>query len=247
MAGLSATAAAQRAITVVVEPLPCAEGRNALTLILNGDERDPVILHLIDGVWSGPAKDKRKTPFPSVPAIASLRLNGARTYCRQSQHPEKGNLGQDIAVFHFDCNEDRVQTVTINPGPSVPFSYVRWLTRSPAPRPDGLDCACLESSTAPGRKTIPDVLFPVEQLLLQIGNTTPNDLGRGLFVNDPDVIPNALKGGSARLNKKKVIAILQRQRVNRAYQTRPDFVPLSTDVDMDTIPKDLDLQVTVRK
>lgn len=241
----AAAASAQREIGVKITVPACqAFAGKTITAVVNGDDSNPISLTRTGDDLIGKTTDTRKIKFPDVPAVASLRLHGARTYCRTSSKPEKSYLGTDVAVFHFACDEQEVQQVRVDTNPTAPVSYVRWLPKSPVPDKFGHDCECNEGGVFPRVGTISDVLFPSELLLLQIGRGTPDPRIPGLLVNDLTVIPHAEFGGSAHLTRIQVLTALFVQRIR---EPRPDFVPLAIDIDDIYLPKALDLRVKVTK
>jgi hypothetical protein len=164
-----------------------------VTVVFEGDEGHLTtrVKKDADGYfWTEWLDSRDRGRFPDNPICASLRLDGSRTYCRLSQR-QKDDRDADVAFFSFDCDEREAQQVTIDAHPSIDFSYVRELKRSrkKSDPPEPLDCPCSEKAHFEERRTIPDLVFPSEKVLLQLGAWQPDSEAAGLLVfsEDPHV------------------------------------------------------------
>ena len=159
-------------------------------MVFEGDEEHATIRvrEDPDGYrWTGWSDSRNGERFPEKPICASLRLDGTRTYCRLSQR-QKNDHDEDVAFFSFDCDERQARQVTIDPHPLIDFSYVRELKRSGERTDDAdpLDCSCSEKAHFGETRTIHDLLFPSEKILLQLGARKPDSEAPGLLVFSDD-------------------------------------------------------------
>ena len=154
----------------------------ALEAILDGDEAAPLHLKQQEDRfhWSYDWDDRRKPAFPDARISASLRLEGARTYCRWSEDAHnKDSRDVPIANFTFTCDAVGTNQVTVDTKSNTAVAYVR---RLPNFFKTPLDCDCEETAVQPGKSEIRDVRFPGEQLLLQLGRDSADPKAPGLLV-----------------------------------------------------------------
>ena len=181
----------------------CGNGTSPLFIVINGDENRIVRLQHTDGIWSG-VWERGVSDDRAVRVFGSLRLGGARTGVRPATYYSS------FIEFTFDCDEQPARTVKVDLNTSVDFSYVRTLRRECVP----------EFGYATGARTIQDVLFRAEVLLLQFDQRRPNPVAPGLLVDQPRVIRHAEKGGRASLTTSDIARALQDQRLH-AFATPP--------------------------
>ena len=182
-----------RPVVVKIELTGRCELVRNITVVFEGDEEHTItrIRRDSDGyLWTDWLDSRNGTRFPDEPICASLRLDGTRTYCRLSQS-QKNDRDEDVAFFSFDCDERQAWQVTIDAHPSIDVSYVRELRRhlEKTDHSDPLDCPCSEKAHFEKRRTIPDLVFPSEKVLLQLGAWQPDSEAPGLliFSEDPKV------------------------------------------------------------
>jgi hypothetical protein len=168
----------------------CPVGKT-ITVVINGNEREKKTLEpkLENGDSTATFQwvDKRDGKFPASPLFASLRLGGTRTYCRIAKEGKPGKDMVPVALFEFSCDEQTADQVELHADSMdrsvVPVTYVRRIGASPYPSDDDFDCdSCVETGAVTGTRSIRDVWFPTERVLLQIGSPRPNAKAPGLLV-----------------------------------------------------------------
>ncbi len=176
-----AASQAQRTTRVEIRLLPCdAKEPTKVSFVLNGEPKTELDHTLNHWIFSLPEEDE----FVIQDACGSLRLGGARTNCQRPvpvKDPEHRYAPR--AQFTFTCDEQDAWPVVIRTVPPIVVSYVRRLESSKTqstPR----DCPCREPGWFDdGKRTLPDVRFPVEKVLLQLGVEPPDDKALSLNVS----------------------------------------------------------------
>ena len=216
---------AQKTDRVEIDLRPCARTPTRVWFVLNGLEQkelDPAARHWLISVPG----DK----FVIQDACASLRLGGARTNCQRAvpaNDPE--HRYAPLARFVFTCDEQDAWPVSVQTTPPIPGSYVRTLENSKTTR-GPLDCTCKEKDSFDGKRTLLDVRFPVERLLLQLNVKPPDDKATGLNINAINLKKNPNKDEYT-FNREGVAGLLSVQRV-KGDRSAPNLS--STAIDIDT-------------
>jgi hypothetical protein len=177
------------------------------------------------------------TEFVIQDACASLRLGGARTNCqRAAPADDPENRYAPLALFTFKCDEQDAWPVVVQIDPKIAVSYVRRLESTNAlPNPDK-DCACKEKdSFRDGKRTLEDVRFPVERLLLQLSVVPPNDQGLGLSINAITLHKQPSKDQYS-FNRDGLAGLLSLQRV-KGEKSPPSLSSTAIDIDMAKLNK----------
>jgi hypothetical protein len=185
IAALMTAAAEARTLRIRVEitgTCPRVRDVKEISVVLNGDEGRPLTL-LRDGdqrYWSAPWEDSRSPAFPNARISASVRMDGARTYCRWADAATKMDENSlPIADFVFECDENDVHQVTVDAKSETFVAYVRHLKRV---RNDALDSDCDETAEGHRKRTITHVRLPSEEVLLQLGKEKAKPGGPGLLL-----------------------------------------------------------------
>jgi len=176
-----AVSQAQKTTRVEIRLLPCdAKEPAKVSFVLNGKPQKELDHTLNHWMFSLPEEDE----FAIQGACGSLRLGGARTNCQHpvpAKDPERRYV--PLAQFTFTCDEQDAWPVVIRTVPPIVVSYVRRLESSKA-RSTPRDCPCREAGWFDdGKRTLPDVRFPVEKVLLQLGVAPPDDKALSLNIS----------------------------------------------------------------
>jgi hypothetical protein len=135
-----------------------------------------------DGLWKGDYPVDEQHPivktFQTDHAMASLRLDGFRTYCQTpiaSENKEK----EDVARFSFVCSELPARSVEVETDGPIKVDYRRKFKGCPK---DGE----LESFETSVSFPIPKLLVPGEEFRLLFNWDKPNPLDPGLLLFSVD-------------------------------------------------------------
>lgn len=227
------TARAQWTSRVEIDLGPCVAEPTKVVFVSNDSQQKKLDLKLSDSHWIVSLPEE----FIIQDACAGLRLGGARTDCQTAvPADDPDNRYKPLAQFRFKCDQQGAWPVVIQVAPSIPVSYVRRIeNRNSRRNPRG--CPCVEKdSFSDGTRTLEDVRFPAERLLLQLGVDTPNEKGLGLDINTIKPKENPKKKDEYSFNKDGVAGLLSLQRV-KGERSPPSLSSTAIDLDMAKLNK----------
>jgi hypothetical protein len=144
----------------------------------------------------------------------SLRLNIARTDCRQAAANEE----QLAAELEFSCcSNSPLRNVQVKTDPPMSVSYLRRVPKSPDNRTGGIPCVEVGTFSA-GAGLIRQTQFSGEDVYLQLGALKPKPPVLGILLNDI-VVDNGVRV----LTRDGVVYRLSVQRAKGTMGSSPTF------------------------